>query len=162
MTAPAHPHRAIAQAATTANEHLRQLCLQIATPIPNLPQPAKTCQSAPLAAGAQNEPRLPLTPSSPPPLPPPTRPSAPNEPTNPAEARQILPNPATLSTQDSALSTDLSPRQRYAARLLIAGHTLTAAAALLNVNRHTVAGWRKLPAFHAELDRLLNQLTPAV
>jgi transposase len=52
----------------------------------------------------------------------------------------------------------LTPRQRHAARLLVAGHSATSAAALLGVNRHTISDWKKLPAFQGEIDHHLRTL----
>jgi hypothetical protein len=158
-------------------------------PAAHPPEPAQTRQNLPQPASSgflQNEPTAPPPSaihhrrSSPPhPLPPSS--SVPNFQTNPpivahpaAQTCQNPPQPATrsapaqneptapkLSTQDSALRTSsLTPRQCHAARLLIAGHTAKDVAAQLEVNRHTVSQWKKLPDFQNELTRLLNDLAP--
>jgi len=60
--------------------------------------------------------------------------------------------------QSIAPSPHLTPRQERAARLLAAGHTATAAAALLGVERHTIHRYKRLPAFNDHLRRLLASL----
>jgi len=50
----------------------------------------------------------------------------------------------------------LPPRQLLAARLLLQGHTAKAVAAHLHVNPHTIAEWKKRPAFQQEISSLLN------
>jgi DNA-binding CsgD family transcriptional regulator len=55
-------------------------------------------------------------------------------------------------------SADLTPRQERAARLLAAGHTATAAAALLGVERHTIHRYKRLVPFNDQVRRLLAAL----
>jgi hypothetical protein len=50
----------------------------------------------------------------------------------------------------------LTPRQLHAARLLVAGHNDSSAAAILGVHRHTLRRWRRVPEVRAELHRLLK------
>ena len=144
--------------------------------LPNPPKPAQTRQNPPQSASSailQNEPTAPppssiFHPQSAPPHPLPPSRSVPNFQTNPprlshppAKTRHNPPEPATPTAKlQNEATADLTPRQRHAARLLIAGHTATAVAALLDVDRHTVSDWKKLPAFQAELTRLLNDLAP--
>ena len=68
--------------------------------------------------------------------------------------------PSSIRHPPSSPPSSLTPRQLHAARLLVDGHTTKAAAARLAVNPHTVSQWKKLPAFQAELTRLLNALAP--
>ena len=49
---------------------------------------------------------------------------------------------------------DLSDRQHAAVRLLVTGSRVMAIARALNVNKRTLARWRTLPAFAAEVQRL--------
>jgi hypothetical protein len=159
------------------------------TPGAHPPEPAQTRQNLPEPASSgflQNEPTAPRPssirhqPSSPShPLPPAH--SVPNFQTNPpnvahspAKTRQNPPKPATRSAPaqneptapssilhaPSSSPPVLTPRQRHAARLLIVGHTAKSVAAQLDVNRHTVSQWKKLPDFQHELTRLLNDLAP--
>ena len=69
-------------------------------------------------------------------------------PQRPAPAPQRPPDPV------------LQPRQLTAARLLLAGWRVTAVAARLGVDRHTLADWMKDPAFQREVRRMAVALPP--
>jgi hypothetical protein len=47
----------------------------------------------------------------------------------------------------------LNPNQLTAARLLLAGHSVTAVAATLGVDPYTISRWKKDPRFQSELRR---------
>ena len=108
----------------------------------------------------------------------------PIRPTNPALARAIsaalpaitLPAPhgATKTHTAPQLPTrpcktnpprnakPLNPNQLTAARLLLAGHSVTAVAAALRVDPYTVSRWKKDPRFQSELRYQTARLsTPA-
>ncbi|MDQ3439809.1 MAG: hypothetical protein M3478_05610 [Planctomycetota bacterium] len=55
----------------------------------------------------------------------------------------------------------LTDRQLAAARLIVRGYGSVEIAAHLGVNRHTVACWKRHPAFAIELQRLRAYLTAA-
>jgi len=50
----------------------------------------------------------------------------------------------------------LTPNQLRAAHLLVAGHSTTAIAATLSIDRHTLATWKAKPLFQLELRRILQ------
>jgi hypothetical protein len=54
---------------------------------------------------------------------------------------------------------ELSYRQLTAARLIVRGRGSVEVANHLGVNRHTVAIWKRNPAFRAEVERLRERLT---
>ena len=63
-------------------------------------------------------------------------------------------NPISGTTMD-----ELSYRQLTAARLIVRGRGSVEVANHLGVNRHTVAIWKRNPAFRAEVERLRERLT---
>ena len=71
--------------------------------------------------------------------------------------RTQLPAPSPPTPDPCPLTPPLPPRQLSAARLLLAGHTLSSAATSLGLSRYTLARWQKSPAFRAELLRQLAQ-----
>src|SRR5689334_15495205 len=84
-------------------------------------------------------------------------------PPDPAHTPHNPPHPATpIAKFQNDPTAALTPRQRHAARLLIAGQTAKGVAAELGIDRHTVSDWKKLPAFQAELTRLLNDLAASI
>jgi hypothetical protein len=79
---------------------------------------------------------------------------------NTAQPQPLAQNEA---TQNSALRTrhSLNHRQLAALRLLVAGHSLCAAATQLGLSRQTLWRWSRHPAFTAELHCLhLRLLSP--
>ena len=50
----------------------------------------------------------------------------------------------------------LNPNQLTAARLLLAGHSVTAVAATLGVDPYTISRWKKDPRFQSELRRQIH------
>lgn len=52
----------------------------------------------------------------------------------------------------------LRPNQLTAARLLLAGHSVSAAAASLKIHPYTLSRWKRNPAFQAELRRQTDYL----
>jgi DNA-binding CsgD family transcriptional regulator len=85
----------------------------------------------------------------------------------PAQTCHNLPEPAETCrppiapAQNEARSpAPLTPRQRHAARLLVAGDTVKSVAARLGVNPHTVSQWKKHPTFQAEIQRVLERPAP--
>jgi hypothetical protein len=138
------------------------------------PNPAKARQTTPSIAPAQNEPTLPHSPGAMPSLAANDAPSPANAPgegrhASCANARQTTPNHANARHDDAPRKTNppaktavrrrpprpLTPNQLRAARLLLAGHSTTAIAAALAIDRHTLATWKRLPLFQQELRHLL-------
>ena len=88
-----------------------------------------------------------------------------------AEMCQNVPEPARMCRVDENGKTNpsaynppprpLSDRQLTAARLIVRGYGSVEIAAHLGVNRHTVASWKRNPAFVIELQRLRAYLTAA-
>ena len=84
---------------------------------------------------------------------------------------QNMPEPARMCHDDENDKTNpsaynpgprpLSDRQLAAARLIVRGYGSVEIAAHLGVNRHTVASWKRSPAFVIELQRLRAYLTAA-
>jgi predicted DNA-binding protein (UPF0251 family) len=85
----------------------------------------------------------------------------------PPSLAQMLPaatpcNPTQQNSQNCKTNPlPLPPRQLAAARLLLTGHSLPAAAAQLGVSRQTLWRWTRNPAFTAHLNRLNYQLAAA-
>jgi hypothetical protein len=52
----------------------------------------------------------------------------------------------------------LRPNQLTAARLLLAGHSVSTAAAALKIHPYTLSRWKRNPAFQAELRRQVDSL----
>ena len=73
---------------------------------------------------------------------------------NPSNARQTT--PSNTPAQNKPTPPPPTPKQLRAARLLLAGHSTTATAAALNIDRHTLATWKRLPLFQQELRHLLT------
>jgi hypothetical protein len=130
----------------------------------NTPTRPAAPQGAPLSPKMQNEPTghsVPpsslITPLS---SPPPSRLNRDKFPNEPKLAPQCAPNHANApqrAPSKRTLTRPLTPNQLRAARLLVAGHSTTAIAAALNIDRHTLADWKRLPLFQHELRRLIDQ-----
>jgi hypothetical protein len=136
-------------AAATAQAGLRLNLDRIFGPTPNLPtprarqtvpNPAKARQTAPPTQKLQNEPTARANPCQ----------SAPNS----ANARHQHENCKT--NPNARPPRPLTPSQLRAAHLLVAGHSTTDIAATLQLNRHTLARWKRLPLFQQELRRLVT------
>ncbi len=79
----------------------------------------------------------------------------------PKKQNEPTTQPSTLSTQHSALRPaikPLRPNQLTAARLLLAGHSVSAVAASLKIHPYTLSRWKRNPAFQAELRRQTDSL----
>jgi hypothetical protein len=110
------------------------------------PSHANARQSAPPIPAAQNEPTV----------------TAPR-----ADARQATPTRADAPHSNADCKTNPPPRRRpprpltpnqfRAATLLVAGHSTTDVAAVLQVDRHTLARWKRHPLFVQELRALSRQ-----
>ena len=70
-----------------------------------------------------------------------------------AVPRNIAPQPSRRSDQTDPPRRPLEPRQLTAARLLLAGSSVTATARQLRVHRYTVSRWKADSRFQAELRR---------
>jgi hypothetical protein len=70
----------------------------------------------------------------------------------PAQTEKSKSNPMEHS------GTSLTSRQHAALRLLVRGHGIERVARYVGVERHTIARWKRNPAFAAELDRLTRSL----
>jgi hypothetical protein len=70
----------------------------------------------------------------------------PQNPTEPHTKTETDPPSLTPESQ-------LNPRQLTAINLLVMGHTVTATASIVGVNRWTINAWKKDPAFAAALNR---------
>jgi FixJ family two-component response regulator len=68
---------------------------------------------------------------------------------------------AGCGTNPTPQSSQLSPRQVAAARLLILGRCGRDVARELEVEEHTITRWRRMPAFRAEIQRQLASIFPA-
>ena len=66
-------------------------------------------------------------------------------------APQASPAPRKSNPPHRQNSKPLNPNQLSAARLLLAGHSVTAVAAALHVDPYTVSRWKKDPRFQSEL-----------
>jgi DNA-binding CsgD family transcriptional regulator len=86
------------------------------------------------------------------------RPQSPVCKTNPAP-----PAPSSILQSPSSRRPPrpLTPNQLRAATLLVAGHSTTAIAATLSINRHTLAAWKTKPLFQLELRRILQSNQPS-
>jgi len=69
----------------------------------------------------------------------------------PAPTQQNPTEPNTFCKNTSPSSHQLTSRQQTAISLLTSGHTITAVAATLGLNRCTIHQWKQLPAFISEL-----------
>jgi DNA-binding CsgD family transcriptional regulator len=113
-----------------------------------VPNTAKARQTAPPHPPLQNKatPAAPVPPSHRQPTPPPD------------PARQTVPNSANARHPEPPRKTNpprpLTPAQLRAAHLLVTGHSTTAIAATLQINRHTLAKWKRHPLFQQELRHL--------
>lgn len=76
----------------------------------------------------------------------------------PPTPSSILNPPSSLSPAAPAKPKPLKPRQLSAARLLLAGHSVSAAAAALHIHPYTLNRWKRYPLFHAELRRQTDAL----
>jgi hypothetical protein len=84
-------------------------------------------------------------------------PGAPDESTTPSASNIEICN--SNPTAHSGARQPLSPRKLAALRLLARGHGSQRVADHLGVNRHTIARWKREPAFAAELERRVAALT---
>jgi hypothetical protein len=158
--APMTPHHspltglaAAVQSALPPYDFLPDLALPSAPTRANAPQSAPNDaiarQSAPPTAPAQDE------------LPPTARQSAPQRPAV-AENENCETNPPPTPNRKSQIGNrnskprPLTPNQLRAASLLVAGHSTTAIAAYLNVDRHTLTRWKRHPLFVQELRALIG------
>ena len=124
------------------------------------PNPSNARQTTPSNTPAQNKPTAPpatakpaLAPLHTPSL---AGPNAHQTPPNHANARHNGLPGKTNPTPRKRPPRPLTPKQLRAARLLLAGHSTTATAAALNIDRHTLATWKRLPLFQQELRHLLT------
>lgn len=82
---------------------------------------------------------------------------------NPDTIRQNPTNPDPQFTQPDSpapkiTQPTLSSRQQTAITLLLSGHTISAVAAVLGLNRSTVYEWKRLPAFIRELNHRQHEI----
>ena len=112
------------------------------------PNAANARQSAPPMRKLQNEPNPPSSRADP-------CHSAPNS----ANARRAAENCKTNPSPRPA--RPLTPDHLRAAGLLVAGYSTNDVAATLEINRHTLARWKRLPLFQREIRRLIDPADPA-
>jgi hypothetical protein len=81
--------------------------------------------------------------------------SAPNSAKARHEGKNEKTNPPAIPTVRTRPPRPLTPDQLRAAHLLFAGQSTTTIAATLQINRHTLARWKRHPLFEQELRHLL-------
>jgi hypothetical protein len=129
------------------------------------PNPANAPQPTPPAPNLQNEPTHAPRPQMSRNVPVPsilaprsTRQRAPSHANAPQPAQDCRTNPPPPSRRRPP--RPLTPNQLRAARLLTQGHSTTAIATALHVDRHTLADWKRNPFFQQELRHLIDDPRP--
>jgi hypothetical protein len=134
---------------------LDNLALQLIPPATrqSTPNPAMARQTTPMYRNVQNEANSPASST-------PAHQSAPNHAIAPHPHQicktkpTLVPNVAAPAVRPSR--RPLTPNHLRAARLLVAGQTTTAVAVSLGIDRHTLARWKRLPAFQREIRALID------